>query len=118
MEDPRGHEDKAFSGAVDTDSACYLGDDSLIILHLIRYSSVDHLTIPMSECAVSSVVEHILHTDGVTGSNPVPRTISFVQAKPEVDSDFSHASHEGIFRGVGEPLFTSSHTVVFLLTNS
>lgn len=28
-----------------------------------------------SECSVSSVVEHILHTDGVTGSNPVPSTI-------------------------------------------
>lgn len=26
------------------------------------------------ECAVGSVVEHRLHTAGVTGSNPVPRT--------------------------------------------
>jgi hypothetical protein len=25
--------------------------------------------------AVSSAVEHLLHTQGVTGSNPVPRTI-------------------------------------------
>ena len=29
------------------------------------------------ECAVSSVVEHYLDTVGVTGSNPVSRTILF-----------------------------------------
>gem|GEM_PF-6144085 len=28
-----------------------------------------------SKRAVSSGVEHLLHTQGVTGSNPVPRTI-------------------------------------------
>jgi hypothetical protein len=28
-----------------------------------------------SGCAVSSVVEHFLDTEGVTGSNPVSRTI-------------------------------------------
>ena len=33
-----------------------------------------------SECAVSSVVEHYLDTVGVTGSNPVSRTISFLHA--------------------------------------
>ena len=27
-----------------------------------------------NECAVSSVVEHFLDTEGVTGSNPVSRT--------------------------------------------
>lgn len=27
-------------------------------------------------CAVSSVVEHYVHTVGVIGSNPIPRTIS------------------------------------------
>lgn len=27
------------------------------------------------QCAVSSAVEHMLHTHGVTGSNPVSRTI-------------------------------------------
>ncbi len=30
-----------------------------------------------SECAVSSVVEHLPDTEGVTGSNPVSRTILF-----------------------------------------
>ena len=31
--------------------------------------------LPHCKCAVSSVVEHMLHTHGVTGSKPVPRTI-------------------------------------------
>ena len=31
--------------------------------------------IPGRSCALSSVVEHYLHTVGVTGSNPVARTI-------------------------------------------
>ena len=30
---------------------------------------------PLADCAVSSVVEHHLDTVGVTGSNPVSRTI-------------------------------------------
>ncbi len=38
-------------------------------LKLKKLVSVD------SECAVSSVVEHYLDTVGVTGSNPVSRTI-------------------------------------------
>ena len=29
-----------------------------------------------SGCALSSVVEHFLHTEGVAGSNPAVRTIS------------------------------------------
>lgn len=32
--------------------------------------------LPHCKRAVSSVVEHMLHTHGVTGSKPVPRTIS------------------------------------------
>ena len=32
--------------------------------------------LPIQERAVSSVVEHYLDMVGVTGSNPVPRTIS------------------------------------------
>jgi hypothetical protein len=35
------------------------------------------------ECAVSSVVEHFLDTEGVTGSNPVSRTISNVLCLPD-----------------------------------
>ena len=35
------------------------------------------LQIPGRSCALSSVVEHYLHTVGVTGSNPVARTIFF-----------------------------------------
>ena len=37
---------------------------------------VRHLSLPFKNCAVSSVVEHYLDTVGVTGSNPVSRTIS------------------------------------------
>jgi hypothetical protein len=36
-----------------------------------------HLSGVDSECAVSSVVEHFLDTEGVRGSNPLSRTILF-----------------------------------------
>ena len=39
-------------------------------------------------CAVSSVVEHFLDTEGVTGSNPVSRTI-FSPSRHERDECFS-----------------------------
>jgi hypothetical protein len=38
--------------------------------------NMNQLVSANSECAVSSVVEHYLDTVGVTGSNPVSRTIS------------------------------------------
>jgi hypothetical protein len=50
------------------------------------------------ECAVSSVVEHFLDTEGVRGSNPLSRTIaneikSFIALSPSKNSRVITLSH-------------------------
>ena len=66
--------------------------------------------------AVGSVVEHRLHTAGVTGSNPVPRTKKqpqgcfFIPGK----NDFSQKKQRVIKRPVGKDCITENGCMFLL----
>jgi hypothetical protein len=60
---------------------------------------------PPHDSAISSVVEHILHTDGVAGSNPASRTIQKIVVKSTI-SAFHLIALWGKMRGKNKnPLF-------------
>ena len=46
----------------------------------------DNFPVSLSGCAVSSVVEHFLDTEGVRGSNPLSRTIFQCRLRNRVES--------------------------------
>ena len=68
--------------SVDLDSLSII--DSLSLHAAVPPRDDGGSLIPWKICAVSSVVEHYLDTVGVTGSNPVSRTIITLRSLPSV----------------------------------